>query len=242
MDAPQPAPIEAPPPAASPVASVLAIVGGLLVILGSFLTWFSVTADASALQGRSVTISVNGMDGDGTITLVAGIVLVILGGVMFVMRGRNVTAISIIALLGGLVAAIVAIYDITTAKSNATDSVAQTIVSQSNGRVTIDQARQVLTLVHFNISVGIGVILVAVAGIVGAVGGALGIRESRMTATPAGAVAASPPPYAPPPVEPGPPMESTPPAGSPPPMDPTPPVSPPADQPPAPGESTPPTV
>jgi hypothetical protein len=242
MDAPQPARIEAPPPTASPVAAVLAILGGLLVILGSFLTWFSVTADASALGGGSATISVTGMDGDGTITLIAGIVLVILGGVMFVMRGRNLTAISIIALLGGVVAALVAIYDISTAKSNATDSVAQTIASQSNGRVSVDQARQVLSLVHFDISVGIGVILVAVAGIVGAVGGALGIRASRVAATPAGAVAASPPPYAPPPVEPGPPMESTPPAGpppgSPPPMEPAPPV----DQPPAPDEGTPPTV
>ena len=246
MDAPQPAPIEAPPPTASPVPAVLAILGGLLVILGSFLTWFSVTADASALGGGSATISVTGMDGDGTITLVAGIVLVILGGVMFVMRGRNITAISIIALLGGVVAALVAIYDISTAKSNATDSVASTIAAQSNGRVSVDQARQVLTLVHFNISVGIGVILVAIAGIVGAVGGALGIRASRMAATPAGAVAASPPPYAPPPVESGPPMESTPPVGSPPPMEPTPPASPPAgppaDQPPAQDEGTPPTV
>jgi hypothetical protein len=246
LDAPQPAPIEAPPPTASPVAAVLAILGGLLVILGSFLTWFSVTADASALGGGSATISVTGMDGDGTITLIAGIVLVILGGVMFVMRGRNLTAISIIALLGGVVAALVAIYDISTAKSNATDSVAQTIASQSNGRVSVDQARQVLSLVHFDISVGIGVILVAVAGIVGAVGGALGIRASRMAATPAGAVAASPPPYAPPPVEPGPPMESTPPAGPPagppPPMEPTPPAGPPVDQPPAPDEGTPPNV
>lgn len=245
MDAPQPAPIEAPPPTASPVAAVLAILGGLLVILGSFLTWFSVTADASALGGGSATISVTGMDGDGTITLIAGIVLVILGGVMFVMRGRNMTAISIIALLGGVVAALVAIYDITTAKSTATDSVASTIAAQSHGQVSVDQARQVLTLVHFNISVGIGVILVAVAGVVGAVGGALGIRESRMAATPAGEVAASPPPYAPPPTESGPPMESTPPAGPPvgssPPMEPTPPVGPPVDQPPAQDEGTPPT-
>src|SRR3954447_14497443 len=137
MDAPQPAPIEAPPPTASPVAAVLAILGGLLVILGSFLTWFSVTADASALGGGSATISVTGMDGDGTITLIAGIVLLILGGVMFAMRERNLTAISIIALLGGVVAALVAIYDITTAKSTATDSVAQSIASQSNGRVSV---------------------------------------------------------------------------------------------------------
>src|SRR4051794_16720970 len=173
MDAPQPGPIEASPPTASPVASVLAILGGLLVILGSFLTWFSVTADASALGGGSATISVSGMDGDGTITLIAGIVLLILGVVMFAMRGRNLTAISIIALLGGVVAALVAIYDITTAKSTASDSVAQQIAAQSHGQVSVDQARQVLTLVHFNISVGIGVILVAVAGILGAMGGAL---------------------------------------------------------------------
>src|SRR3954463_14146062 len=148
MDAPQPAPIEAPPPpTASPVAAVLALLGGLLVILGSFRTWFSVTADASALGGGSATISVTGMDGDGTITLIAGIVLLILGGVMFAMRGRNLTAISIIALLGGVVAALVAIYDITTAKSTASDSVAQQIAAQSHGQVSVDQARQVLTLV-----------------------------------------------------------------------------------------------
>jgi len=193
MDAPQPEPIEASPPTASPVAAVLTVLGGLLVILGSFLTWFSVTADASALGGGSATIDVKGMDGDGTITLIAGIVLVILGVVMFVMRGRNMTAVSIIALLGGVVAALVAIYDITTAKSNASDSVAQTIASQSGGQVSVDQARQVLQLVHFDISVGIGVILVAVAGVVGAIGGVLGIRASRMAATPGGDVAASPP-------------------------------------------------
>ncbi|MFL5737968.1 MAG: hypothetical protein ACJ76P_11610 [Actinomycetota bacterium] len=201
MDAPQPEPIEASPPTASPVAAVLTVIGGLLAILGSFLTWFSVTADASALGGGSATIAVKGMDGDGTITLIAGIVLVILGGVMFVMRGRNITAVSIIALLGGVVAALVAIYDITTAKSNASDSVAQTIASQSGGKVSVDQARQVLQLVHFDISVGVGVILVAVAGVIGAIGGALGIRASRMAATPGGAVAVAPPPYAPPAVE-----------------------------------------
>src|SRR3954469_15152286 len=221
MDAPQPAPVEAPPPTASPVAAVLAILGGLLVILGSFLTWFSVTADASALGGGSATISVTGMDGDGTITLIAGIVLLILGGGMFAMRGRNLTAISIIALIGGVVAALIAIYDITTAKSTASDSVAQSIAS--GGRVSVDQARQVLTLVNFDISVGIGVILVAVAGIVGAIGGALGIRASRMAATPAGEVGAPPPPYPSPPVESGPPMESGPPA-PPPPVEPAPPV------------------
>jgi hypothetical protein len=237
MDAPQPAPMEAPTPTASPLPAVLAVVGGLLVILGSFLTWFSVTADASALGGGSATISVTGMDGDGTITLIAGIVLVVLGGVMFAMRGRNLTAISIIALLGGVVAALVAIYDITTAKSNATDSVASTIAAQSHGQVSVDQARQVLTLVHFDISVGIGVILVAIAGIVGAIGGALGIRASRLAATPGGVVAMSPPPYVPPPVES--PAPGSPAPGSPPPMEP----APPADQPPpAPGEGAPPTV
>src|SRR5205085_1687464 len=235
MDAPQPAPNEAPSQSASPLPAVLAIVGGLLVILGSFLTWFSVTADASALGGGSATISVNGMDGDGTITLVAGIVLVILGIVMFVMRGRNLTAISIIALLGGVVAALVAVYDITTAKSNATDSVASTIAAQSHGQVSADQARQVLTLVHFNISVGIGVILVAIAGVVGAIGGALGIRASRMAATPGGAVAVTPPPYA------SPPAETASAAGSPPPMEPTPPVDqPPPVEPPPPVEQPPP--
>lgn len=233
MDAPQPAPIEAPAPAASPVAAVLAILGGLLVILGSTLTWFSVTADASALNGGSVTVSVKGMDGDGKITLIAGIVLVILGGLMYAMRGRNMTAISIIALLGGVVAALVAIYDITTAKSTGTDSVANAIASQPHGPLTVDQIRQVLSLISINVSVEIGVIMVAVAGIVGAVGGALGIRASRLAATPTGAVAVSPPPDTPPSTEPGLPTESTPPA------------TPPVDQPPTPpasDEGTPPTV
>jgi hypothetical protein len=215
------------------VAAVLAVLGGLLVILGSTLTWFSVTADASALNGGSVTVSVKGMDGDGMITLIAGIVLVILGGVMYAMRGRNMTAISIIALLGGVVAALVAIYDITTAKSTGTDSVANAIASQPHGPLTVDQIRLVLSLISINVSVEIGVILVAVAGIVGAVGGALGIRASRLAATPAGAVAVSPPPYTPPSTEPASPIEFSPPAG--PPVDQPPP-------PPAPDEGIPPTV
>ena len=89
----------------SPVALVLGIIGGALLAIGSFMTWASVSVDTNALvdklasalnvdpallQGQVPTTglsqSVSGMKGgsDGTITLVAGILVLVFAVVLFV--------------------------------------------------------------------------------------------------------------------------------------------------------------
>jgi hypothetical protein len=78
----QPAPQPPPPPPApsglmrNPVVpgATMALLGGVLIVLGSFLPWLTATAP---LVG---TISRNGMEGgDGIITLVLGVVTILIG-------------------------------------------------------------------------------------------------------------------------------------------------------------------
>ena len=64
-----------------PIGPVLAIVGGALLAIGSFLTWATVS-------GAGTEVSAKGMDGsDGVVTLVAGLVALACG--VIAMRRAN---------------------------------------------------------------------------------------------------------------------------------------------------------
>lgn len=67
--APPPPPITPTPAPAAASAKVLTLIGAAGAILGAFLPWATITV--------FVTISKNGIDGDGAITLVLGVVLAI---------------------------------------------------------------------------------------------------------------------------------------------------------------------
>jgi hypothetical protein len=79
----QPAPQPPPPPPPAPSGlmrnpvvpgATMALLGGVLIVLGSFLPWLTATAP---LVG---TISRNGMEGgDGIITLILGVVTILIG-------------------------------------------------------------------------------------------------------------------------------------------------------------------
>ena len=90
-----------------------AILGGVAVIIGSLLPWASV---ATAFG----SITVNGTDGDGVLTLIAGAILAIAGvvknGAVGKASGQNVLII-----LASIAAGLIAIYDmsnITTVADN----------------------------------------------------------------------------------------------------------------------------
>src|SRR3990172_6071073 len=86
----------------APIGAVIAIVGGALLAVGSFLSW----AEGS---GGGTSVSAKGVDGsDGYITLVAGIIAI---GVGIAMTRRSKRAFAILAILAGLIGGGVGGYD-----------------------------------------------------------------------------------------------------------------------------------
>jgi hypothetical protein len=104
-------PPESPPPAGLvrnqmvPGATMIGL-GGLLIVLGSFLPWLTATAPFVG------TISRNGMEGgDGIITLILGVVVTILIGVSQLTATRMPALLQRSSIVTGVITGAVAIYD-----------------------------------------------------------------------------------------------------------------------------------
>jgi tryptophan-associated transmembrane protein len=160
----------------TPLGPILAVAGGALLAIGSFLTWAEVSGGG---QSESVT----GTEGsDGWITLVAG-VLVVAAGVAAFKAVRRPLAILIVAM--GLVGGGVGLYDALTAKENvisevAEQSAASTGASVAEVRAVLDQ---LIDSGQIGISIGIGLYVVIVGGVLAVVGGALQLSRTRSTAS-----------------------------------------------------------
>jgi hypothetical protein len=212
----------------APIGAILAIVGGALLAVGSFLSWAQVS-------GGGTSVSAKGVDGsDGYITLVAGLVALVAGALMMKQAKR---LFAVLALLAGLVGGGIGVYDALTAKDSVLDAAAEEIAPQFDA--SVDEVRTLLDQAidsgDLSISISLGLYIVIGGGVLALVGGALSMRGSS-TVEPAASgsasgfatpMAASPGPSSMPATQPaGPPMPATPPAE--PPMPATPPAEPPA--------------
>jgi hypothetical protein len=154
----------------APIAAILAIVGGALLAIGSFLTWAEVS-------GGGTSVTAKGVDGsDGWITLVCGAVVLLAGLAFLWVGGRK--AIAVLAIVAGLVGGGVGLYDALTAKDRVLDDAAEELAGQFGGtkeevRALLDQA---IDAGELGISLGIGLYLVIAGGALGIVGGFLGMR------------------------------------------------------------------
>lgn len=160
---------------ATPVVGWLALVGGVLAAVGSFLAWASVSA---AGQG----VSAKGTDGsDGYITLVAGLILIAYGVARVTGNAMGTKkAMAVLAIVAGLVAGGVAVYDAATAKDRVLDEAASQVastagVSESEARAFLDQA---VDSGQVGISLSFGIFVVIAGGVLGLVGGVMGLRSS----------------------------------------------------------------
>lgn len=206
----------------TPIAGILAVLGGALLALGSFLAWAEVS-------GGGTSVTAKGVDGsDGWITLVAGAILALAGITFFRATGKK--AIAILAIVAGLVGGGVGLYDALTAKDRVLDDAAEELAPQVGGtpeqvRALLDQA---IDAGEIGISISIGLYMVIAGGALGIVGGVLGMKASA----PAPAMAASTtmPAAAPAPAEP---------AAAEPATMPVDPPAPPTPPPPAPGDANP---
>ena len=177
-----------------PKVALFAIVGGVLAAVGSFLAWASVSA-----AGQGVTAK--GTDGtDGYITLVAGIILILYGVARLTGSAMGTKkAMAVIAIVAGLVAGGVAVYDAVTAKERVLDEASSQVASSAG--VTKDQARtlldQAVSSGQVGISLSFGIFVVIAGGVLGLVGGVMGLGSSGEPAPgmpEMSAMGASPPP------------------------------------------------
>ncbi len=155
----------------------LMIVGGSLAGLGSFLAWAKLEAGPDSATAK-------GVDGsDGYVTLVAGLVIVVCG-LVSVARPRR--SLAILAIVGGIGAAGIGLYDAVTAEDSAIDALASELaggfgVSESQAtallREAVDQGLVSITLRY-------GIYLVIGGGALGIVGGAVQMARRDVPAAP----------------------------------------------------------
>jgi hypothetical protein len=156
----------------SPVGAILAIAGGGLLGVGSFLAWAEVS-------GGGTSVTAKGIDGsDGYITLGAGIVAVLVG--MLLLRQAK-RALAVLAIVAGLVGTGVAVYDALTAKDSVLDSAAEELAptvgaSPEQVRVLLDDA---IDAGQISISLSVGIYVVIAGGLLALVGGILSMRGSQ---------------------------------------------------------------
>jgi hypothetical protein len=191
--------------AAGRTGGIVAIVGGALLALGSFLPWAKVSG-----QGASVTA--NGIDGsDGYLTLAAGVAALLIG-ILLLMRGTR-RILAVLVILAGIVGGGLGLYDAVTAKDSVLDAAAEDLapsfgVSPDRVRAALEQA---VDAGQIGVSVSFGLYLVIAGGVVALVGGVLGLREpaaeptdSSSGSTSSTETAPAEPVVAPPPPPPGP--------------------------------------
>jgi hypothetical protein len=239
----------------SRVGGILTLLGGVIVIVSSFIDWGHPEAKG---PGIDVAIQVRG----GGLALVSGVLLIVAGLLLLLVRARGLRVVG--AVLGTLVGLAMLAFSLIFVVGDGAFRSAWASGCVSNHickGVTSDQLKKSLDRevasgnVDFNANRKIGVDIALIGGVVGFVGGVAGFRRGRSSApaapsaawqqpgyAPTGGVPpAAAPPYgaAPPAVPPpaGPPPSGPPPAGpppaAPPPAGPPPAAPPPAAPPPA---------
>jgi hypothetical protein len=198
----------------TPIGAVIAIVGGVLLAVGSFLSWAEVS-------GGGVSVTAKGTDGsDGYVTLIAGLVAVA-AGIAMMRMGRR--ALAVLAILAGLVGGGLGLYDALTAEDSVLDAAAEEIAPQFGAtaeevRVLLDDA---IDAGQLDISIAFGLFIVIGGGALAVVGGVMSLGGGKVpemavgaavvsTPTPAEAPSTMPPaassePSPPPPAPPAPP-------------------------------------
>ncbi len=154
---------------------ILGVIGGFVLAIGSFLNWATVSvnfdkiATALGLDPSQIPDSVRQQStasatgwklGDGKWTFAAGIVVLVFAALL--MTARNGRLFGILMIVGGVVGAGIAAYDAATAK----DKVLNSASSALSGVQLPGQLKD-----YLSISLGIGIWLCMIGGVVAIVGG-----------------------------------------------------------------------
>jgi hypothetical protein len=174
---------------ASP-AAIVGLIGGALLIVGSFLTWVTVSfnldafakvlSDATGLKLSASDLSSQGLDGsygasgfknDGKLTLAAGIVVVVCAILLIAVANARKAATILMIVAGGL-GGLVAVYNFLTKNSQIDKALASVGSQLRSSGISVDAFRSVL-----NVNWGIGIYVCILGGIVAVVGGVMAFRS-----------------------------------------------------------------
>jgi hypothetical protein len=174
--------------------AIVAIVGGIMLAVGSFLTWATVSLDTSALIDKlaealgvtpdqlgdlptdDVSNSVSGWDGsDGKITLVVGVIIIVAAIVIFA-KPRLRVAMGAVVIVAGLVGGGVAVYDASQVNDVANDAEEAAAATAGLSAGDLEGA--------FDVTAGVGLWVCIAGGVIALIGGVLALRE-RPEASPA---------------------------------------------------------
>ena len=177
--------------------AIVAIVGGIMLAIGSFLTWATVSVDTTALinklaetlglppeqlQGLSTdsfSNSVSGWDGsDGKITLVVGVIIIIAAIVIFA-KPRLRVAMGVVMIVAGLVGGGVAAYDASRVKDVANDAEAAAVAAAGSELEGSGLSVGDFFEGAFDVTAGVGLWVCIAGGVIALVGGVLALRERR---------------------------------------------------------------
>jgi hypothetical protein len=176
--------------------AVLGIVGGAVLVIGSILPWAKVSLDLdrfAALLGVDPSVmaglgaqtsqNVDGLDADGGMTLVAGIVVLVCAGIFL---AKSMRWLGVLMLLGGLAGAGIAAFDILSKDRQVDDALAEAGPQLEAIGLSADTFRQV-----FTVSFSIGIYLCVLGGIVAFIAGGMALMatsDSTMQAAPASGI------------------------------------------------------
>lgn len=153
------------------LAGILVIVGGAMLVVGSFLTWAELSSVDASLVAQGVE------DSRGYTTLAVGIVSLLVGFVMIRSRSRS-RMLAILAVAAGLLGAGVAVYEALTTKAAVLNAAAEELAPSLGA--TAAQVREVFEQLidagQLSVSVGIGLYVVMGGGIVALLGGFAGLK------------------------------------------------------------------
>jgi hypothetical protein len=162
--------------------SIVAIVGGAALAIGAFLTWATASIDVPALASllgvdestlsgafdqTSKSISGLDADADGKWALAMGIIVVVLA-LIYLLRARARVAVGVLIILAGLAGGGIALYDITTVDDAKQDAIAQVEPELQAAGIDTSTLGDI-----FDISLGVGIWVCALGGLVAILGGAM---------------------------------------------------------------------
>jgi hypothetical protein len=153
------------------VAGVLALVGGVAAVVGSFLPWAEISAGPFTEQFK-------GVDGwEGKAAMVAGVVMIVAGARVVAGSERAITRMRPGAAIGGLVALGVGLYTALTAREQLLDA--------TQGRLARAEVELALDGGLLELSLAIGLIIVIAGGAQGIVAAVLSIGVWQPSPPPA---------------------------------------------------------
>lgn len=153
------------------IGGILAIIGGALLAVGSFLPWAEVSWGGTSVTAQGID------DSYGYFTLAAGSFALVVG---IVMRRGAKRELAVLAVLAGLVGGGVGLYEALTIRDSVLDAAAEQLapsfeLSTEQVRAALDQA---IDTGQLSLSISIGLYAVIAGGVVALVGGIVGLGGS----------------------------------------------------------------